>query len=135
MPPTPPDDVADAIAALPDEHRSTIAALRRLIFDVAEDVGSAPLVEELKWAQPSYRSARARESTPVRLGTTADGEHAALLVHCQSSVIPDFRAMFPTEFRYEGNRAILFAPDDDLQVDRLRLCIEHALRYRRRASA
>ena len=135
MPPAPPDDVAEAIAAVPDEHQPTIAALRRLIFDVAAEVGSAPLVEELKWGQPSYRSARAHESTPVRLGVTADGAHVALLVHCRSSVISDFRATFPTQFRYEGNRAILFRPDDDLQVERLRLCIEHALRYRTRASA
>ncbi len=130
MHPAPPDRVAEAFAGFPDEHRATLDSLRSLIFDVADEVGAAPLTEELKWGQPSYRSARPRESTPIRLASTADGDFVALLAHCQSSVIPDFRAMFPADFRFDGDRAILFRPGEDLQPNRLRLCIEHALRYR-----
>ncbi len=130
VPPAPTGRVAEAFAGFPDEHRPMLDSLRSLVFEVADEVGAGPLNEELKWGQPSYRSARPRESTPIRLASTADGEFVALLAHCQSSVIPDFRAMFPADFRYDGDRAILFRPEEDLQPDRLRLCIEHALRYR-----
>ncbi len=123
-------EVAEAFDALPAEHRAGLLELRELILEVAEDVGAAPVHEVLRWGQPSYLAAQPRESTTIRLGSSGDGEHFALFFHCQSSVLPEFRAMFPNEFRYDGNRAILFGPGEDLQKDRLRLCIGHALRYR-----
>lgn len=125
-----PTDVAAVVAAMPDATREHLLRLRALVFDVADEVGAAPVQEVLRWNQPSYLSARPRASTAVRLAPTRDGEHVALLVHCQSSVIPEFRARFPDDFRYDGNRAILFRPGEDLQADKLILCIGHALRYR-----
>lgn len=125
----PRDDVAEAFAALPAEHRDTLLRLRALILDVADDVGAAPVRETLRWGQPSYLSARTADSTAVRLGSTSDGRHVALLFHCRSTVVRDFRDMFPNDFRYDGNRGILFRAGDALQEDKLRLCIGHALRY------
>lgn len=128
--PSPSPEVAEALGALPSELQPGLQALRELIFEVAENVGAAPLQESLKWGQPSYLSARPRESTAVRIGANKDREHVALFFHCQSSVVPEFRAMFPDDFRYDGNRAVLFRPGEDLQKDKLRLCIAHALQYR-----
>jgi hypothetical protein len=122
--------VAEAFAALPVEHRDGLSQLRALILDVARDVGAAPVQEMLRWGQPSYVSARPRECTTIRLGSTRDRRHFALFIHCQSTVLQVFRSMFPSEFRYDGNRAILFLPGEDLQKDKLRLCIGHALQYR-----
>lgn len=118
--------------ATPEPQRSALRQLRQLILDVADDVGAAPVREELKWGQPSYTAACRSESTAVRLATTADHEQFGLFFHCQSSVVPRFREAFPDDFTFDGNRGVLFRPGDDLQLDRVRLCIEHALTYRRR---
>ena len=88
----------------------------------------------MAWGQPSYRSARRSESTPVRLGWTDDGD-TALLAHCQSSVIPTFREAHGADFRIEGNRAVLIGPGDPLDDRReaaLAELVRHALTYRRR---
>ena len=129
MSPNPPPDVAAAFADLPDDHLESLLTLRSLILDVAEKVGAAPVNETLKWGQPNYLSARPRESTATRLGSTKDLEYFGLFFHCESTVIPEFEGLFPNDFRYDGTRAILFRPGDDLQTEKLRLCIAHALRY------
>lgn len=126
----PIDAIADAFAKLPEEHQAGLMALRGLILEVAEEVGAAPVQEVLRWGQPSYLSVRPRESTTIRLGSSKDNESFGLYFHCQSTVLSDFRGAFPTNFRYDGNRAILFRPGEDLQEEKLRLCISHALQYR-----
>lgn len=123
-------EIGAAFAALPERHRPGLMELRSLIFEVADEVGAAPVNEVLRWGQPSYLSARPRESTATRLASTRDRLHFGLFFHCRSTVIEEFRAQFPTDFRYDGNRGILFRPGEDLTHDKLRLCIAHALRYR-----
>lgn len=130
MTPDQSEEVAEAFAALPAEHRDGLLKLRALILDVADEVGAAPVQEALRWGQPSYLSARPRECTTIRLGASSDRRHFALYFHCQSTVLPVFRSMFPSEFRYDGNRGILFRPGENLHEDKLRLCISHALQYR-----
>ena len=125
------DPVEAVFDATPEPQRSALRQLRQLILDVADDVGAGPVREELKWGQPSYTAACRSTSTAVRLATTADHEQFGLFFHCQTSVVPRFREAFPDDFTFDGNRGVLFRPGDDLQLDRLRLCVEHALTYRR----
>ena len=47
--------------------------------------------------------------------------------HCQTTLVATFRALFPTEFRYEGNRSILFNHDDPVPIEKLSFCIAAAL--------
>ena len=127
------DDLKNEIAAayrrLPPEHQTGLGELRQLILDVATEVGAAPVQEVLRWGQPGFLPARTQDGTTIRLGSSADGEHFAIYFHCQSTVLSDFQDLFPNDFRYDGRRGILFAPGEDLQHDKLRLCIGHALRY------
>jgi hypothetical protein len=53
----------------------------------------------------------------------------ALYVHCQTSLIPDFRALFPGELTYEGNRAIRFETGTDTSDTPIALLIANALTY------
>ena len=129
--PPPVSAVADWLRTVPVELRDRVDQLRALVHHVARDEGAWPLVEEVKWGQPSYRSSHGNESTPVRLGWTGDGD-AALLTHCQSTVIPEFRAAYGDDFRFDGDRAVLFGADDDLDEPELAELIRHALTYRRR---
>lgn len=125
-------EVAAALGAAPEPQRTALGRLRQLVFDVADEVGAAPVREELTWGQPSYAATHRQESTPIRLAMVADGERFGMFFHCLSSVVRDFRATFPDDFDFDGNRGIVFRPGDDLQLDRLRLCVERALTYRRR---
>lgn len=121
--------VAAAFDAFPDETRPGLLALRDLIFDVAAvTAGVGALQETLKWGQPAYLTPETKSGSTIRLGAPKDGG-AALYAHCQTTIISDFRGLFPDEFTYEGNRAVRFAEGDDLKPDALSLLIKSALTY------
>lgn len=128
--PVPPPEVADWFGSGPPELAGRAAQLRRLIHQVAFDVEAWPLVEEMRWGQPSYRSPHGNESTPVRIGWTADDD-VALLTHCQSSVVAEFRAAFGDRFRFDGDRAVLVGESDVASIDELTDFVSRALTYRR----
>lgn len=129
--PAPSGVVAEWRRSVPDELRGRLDRLREIVHEVAADENAAPVIEELKWGQPSFRSPHGIESTPIRLGWTDDGD-AALLTHCRSRVIPEFRAAFGDRFRYDGTRAVLLGPDDDVDAPEIADLVRHALTYRRR---
>lgn len=128
--PPPGPAVAEWLQTVPAGLRDCVTELRTLIYRVALEENAWPLVEEIKWGQPSYRSPNGRESTPVRLGCTDTGD-AALLTHCQSSVISEFRDAFGDRFRFDGRRAVLFGSTDEVREAELTALIRHALTYRR----
>lgn len=106
-----------------------LAQLRALILSTAADLPEVGAIEETtKWGQASFAPTRPRTGTPLRLGEPKAGGFA-IYAHCATSVISDFQALFPDDFRYDGNRAVLFNGPDDIQPDKLRLLIAAALRY------
>ncbi len=128
--------VAAAFAAFPERDRDALLRLRRLVFEVAAGTdGVGPLEETLKWGQPAYLAAATKSGTTVRIGVE-DGD-IAVFVHCQTSIVPEFRAVFPDAFRYSGNRAVRLPRDGAWPETELRLFLARALTYhvRRRAPA
>lgn len=129
--PTPPmtPAVAQAFAAVPEPARAGVLRLRGLIFDVAADLPQIGRVEEaLRWGQPSYLTPDRKAASPLRLGVPKTGGFA-LFAHCQSQVIPAFRALHEADFAFEGNRAVLFSNEDDIKPVLLAGLIRHALTY------
>lgn len=121
--------MAAAFAAFPDAERAGLMRLRALILAIAEETdGVGPLTETLKWGQPSYLTTKTQAGTTIRLGCPKTGGYA-LYVHCQTTLIADFRALFPDALVYEGNRAVLFDVDGELPVASLSLLIRRALTY------
>ncbi|MDG1211724.1 MAG: DUF1801 domain-containing protein [Paracoccaceae bacterium] len=107
--------------------------IRDLIFDVANATeGIGALQETLKWGQPSYLKPETKSGSTIRLGVPKDGG-VALYAHCQTTIISDFRGLFPDEFSYEGNCAVRFAEGDDIKPDALSLLIKSALTYHTKA--
>ncbi|MGR3616252.1 MAG: DUF1801 domain-containing protein [Paracoccaceae bacterium] len=101
-------DVAAAFDAFPAPERAGLIALRALILKVAaEDPRIGAIEETLKWGQPSYHTSQTGSGTPIRLGLPKSSGYA-LFTHCQTRVIPEFRALFEAEFEFDGNRAVLF---------------------------
>lgn len=122
------------VKAVFDSYGETIRELllhvRLLILDVAkEDPDIGPLTETLKWGQPSYLPTKTRSGTTIRLGiSSTEPKRPALFVHCQTSLVEEFRARFPNAFQYLGNRAIVFKANS-FQREPLAWCIHRALTY------
>lgn len=91
-------------AAFPRGHETRLLRMRDLIFAAASATDTLPLAETLKWGQPAYLPAR-RAGTTLRLG--AEAGHPALFLHCQTDLVSRYRVLFPDEFSYSGNRAVL----------------------------
>ncbi|MEP5760732.1 MAG: DUF1801 domain-containing protein [Litoreibacter sp.] len=121
--------VADKFETFPEDARVGLLTLRELIFDVAAahpEVG--PIEETLKWGQPSYLTPKTKSGSTIRLGAPKTGGFG-IYTHCQTTIMSDFQHLFPSDFSYEGNRAVHFAPDAIVDKDKLRLLIASALTY------
>ncbi|TDE36219.1 DUF1801 domain-containing protein [Antarcticimicrobium sediminis] len=131
--------VAAAFAGFPPETQTGLRALRALILSVAADTPEAGrLSEELRWGQPAYLTPETGAGTTLRLGVAKSGGFA-LFVHCQTSLIDEFRELAGSDWPVEGRRAILFdetGVTDAIMDPALRLLIRRALTYhlKRRAA-
>ncbi|MEM9011207.1 MAG: DUF1801 domain-containing protein [Pseudomonadota bacterium] len=122
-------EVAAAFAAFSEEVRPGLLSLRRLIFETAATTpGVGRLQETLKWGEPAYLTAESKSGSTLRLGPAKQGGFA-LYAHCQTTIISDFRALFPDDFHFEGNRAVRFHAAAPLPQEKLRLLIASALTY------
>lgn len=129
IPPFSSPAVAAKFAAFPQPERNGLLALRQLIFDVARDTPGVGRIEEtLKWGQPAYLTPETKSGSTIRLGLPRQGGFA-IYTHCQTTILSDFQSLFPDGLVFEGNRAIHFAHDQELPLDRLRLLIANALTY------
>ena len=125
--------VAQVFDSYPPALRTRLLALRALIFEVAASTpGVGELEETLKWGEPAYLTTQSKSGSTLRIAWQPKApEHYAMYFHCQTSLVETFRTVFPHDFRYEGNRAIVFHRDDALATDALAFCIGAALTYHR----
>ena len=88
----------------------------------------------------SSKSRRAPKPTTCRpesrIGQTArpwkksQPDHYSMYFICTTNLVETFRSLFPTEFQYEGNRAINFEAEEAIAEDSVRFCIAAALTHR-----
>jgi hypothetical protein len=126
-------------ANYPHPARRQLMALRELIFRTAADTeGVGEIEETLKWGEPAYVT-RSKAGSTVRLDWKPnDPGHCAMYFNCQTTLVDTFRTLFPQEFRFEGNRALLLPVQGRMPQDALALCIAASLTYhlqKRRARA
>ncbi|MBI1870639.1 MAG: DUF1801 domain-containing protein [Chlamydiae bacterium] len=131
--------VAAVFKTYPKDIAEKLMFLRQLIFDVASKTeGVGELEETLKWGEPSYVTAKSKSGSTVRIDSVqSKQEQYAIYFHCQTTLIETFRKMYPDQFKYGGNRSILFHVKDEIPVKELSHCISLALTYhldKRRAS-
>lgn len=126
--------VAAVFRAYPAPVAAELRALRALIFEVAAATeGVGPIEETLKWGQPAYLTAKSKSGSTIRIDAikARPGQYA-LYVHCQTTLLGDFKALYPDDFRFEGNRALLLDAAQAPPENALRHCIALALTYHRR---
>ncbi len=128
-------EVRAAFEAFAPDARAGLLRLRELIVQTAAGMPEVGRLEEaLRWGQPAYLTPDTRAGSTIRLGAPKAGGFA-LYVHCQTSLIADFRDMAGDAFRYEGKRAVLFDEVSDIKPDLLEALIRRALSYHLKGEA
>ena len=124
-------EVADVFKSYPTAMRPKLMSLRQLIFDTALATdGVGELDETLKWGEPAYLTLQSKSGSTIRIDwKEAQPDLYAMYFNCQTSLVESFRTLFPTEFRYEGNRSIVFHANDKIAVKALGECVMMALTY------
>ncbi len=129
--PVPP--VAEVFASYPPNVRARALELRDLILKTAaamDEVG--PITETLKWGEPAYLTEASKSGSTIRIGWKKRvPDRYALYFNCNTNLVETFRSQFPDEFRYEGNRAIVFDAAEPLNEDAVAICVSAALTYHR----
>jgi hypothetical protein len=125
--------VAQAFEAYPPNMRRKLLALRELIFKTAEATDGVGEIEEtLKWGEPAYLTSQTGSGSTLRIAWKASKpSEYAMYFNCQTSLVETFKTMFPGEFKFEGNRAIVFNGSEPIPKDALTFCISTALTYHR----
>ncbi|MCV0425232.1 MAG: DUF1801 domain-containing protein [Roseibium sp.] len=112
------------------ELKEALLGLRALILKTAEEHENIGLLHEaLKWGQPSYLTVQPKTGTTIRIDRDkSDLGDFALYVNCQSSLISDWRTLFPA-LTFGGDRSVHFKLNRPLPKSELRHMIAMALTY------
>jgi len=123
--------VAAVFAAFPERLRARLLELRALILDTAKATPCVgEIVETLKWGEPAYLPKTPRVGTTVRVNALkGSADRYVVYFPCQTTLVETFRERYPETFRFQGNRAIVFAIGDRLPTKALRHCVALALTY------
>jgi hypothetical protein len=125
-----------AVKAAFDQHppaiKARLLALRQLIFETAAGIdGVGPLEETLKWNQPSYLTTATGSGSTIRIDRIKGTNRYALYFNCNTNLVETFRALYPQELDYGGNRSIILSLDGEFPEPALRHCVGLALTYHR----
>lgn len=120
--------VAEKFQSYPTEIAVELMRLRQIIFEVSKELKLDDLEETLKWDQPSYLT---QKGSTIRIDwkKTANSDQYAMYFNCKTKLMDTFKEIYPDNFNYEGNRAIVFKLHQTLPIEKLKVCIELALTY------
>lgn len=125
--------VARIFASYPANVRRKLLAIRELIFSLASSIEGVGKIEEtLKWGEPAYLTSMSKSGSTIRIAWKKSAPlQYAMYFNCQTNLIDTFRTLFRSEFKFEGNRAIVFDVSEKVRTDSLTICIAAALTYHR----
>ena len=123
-------NVENTYKSYPKEIRDKLLSIREMIFDIADKTPNIGKIEEtLKWENPSYLTYSPKSGTTVRLAwLRSDAKKYAISVHCQTTLISEFKELYP-DLSYDGNRSIILDSRSEMPVDTIRRFITCALDY------
>ena len=121
-------DVEKVFNNYPEETRGKLMLLRKLIIETAEETDNIISLEEtLKWGEPGYLT---KGGSTIRLGWKKSiPDQYAMYFNCKTKLVDTFRERYKDEFKYEGNRAIVFHKNDVVPINELKHCILLSLTY------
>ena len=112
----------------PKEIRKKLMLLRKLVIDTASEIESVKRLEEtLKWGEPSYLT---KGGSTIRMDwKKSKPDQYAMYFNCKTKLVDTFKERYKDEFKYEGNRAIVFHKNDSIPINELKHCILLSLTY------
>jgi len=124
-------EVAAIFKSYPQKIRKKLMFLRQLILETAASTeGVGEIEETLKWGEPSYLTPKTKSGSTIRIDWKKSQEDQyAMYFKCTANLVVAFKERYPTEFRFGGNRSIIFNIDDEIPVKELKSCIALALTY------
>jgi hypothetical protein len=129
--------VAEVFATYAPAQKKKLTELRDLIYQVAATTEGVGAIEEvLRWQQPSYVTPETGSGSTVRIDAIkGQPDKYAMYFHCQTGLVDHFKQIYPKQFKYEGNRALVFDVADEVPEAELRHCVSLALTYHLRKSS
>jgi len=119
--------VEHVIQQYPKVIQEKLMYIRQLIINTAQLLKTNDLEETLKWGEPSYLC---QSGSTIRIAWQAKfPKQIGIYFNCKTILIENFKELFPSVFRYEGTRAIVFNSSDDIPINSLKKCISLALQY------
>lgn len=122
------DEVAKVFNTYPKDIYKKIMFLRQLVLDTASETEAVTKLEEtLKWGEPSYLT---KSGSTIRMDwKESKPDQYALYFNCKTKLVDTFKERYGNEFKYEGNRAIIFNKNDTIPIEELKHCILLSLTY------
>ena len=123
--------VKEVFEQFPKYIQSRLLTLRQLILDTAIETEGVDHVDEtLKWGEPSYIT---KKGSTIRIGWKQSSPFQYVMYfNCNTMLVDTFKEVYRDLFNYEGNRAIVFAENDEIPIAELKQCITLALTYHTR---
>ncbi len=123
--------VAEVFATYAPAQKKKLTELRDIIYRVAATTEGVGAIEEaLRWQQPSYLTPETGSGSTVRIDAIkGQPDKYAMYFHCQTGLVDHFKQIYPKQFKYEGNRALIFDVAQMLPEAELRHCVSLALTY------
>ncbi|APY12585.1 hypothetical protein BWZ22_15755 [Seonamhaeicola sp. S2-3] len=120
--------VATVFNNYPEHIKDKMHVLRALIIETAKETKTIDALEEtLKWGEPSYIT---KHGSTLRIDwKPKTPKQYAMYFQCTSRLVSTFKSIFKNVFEFEGNRAIIFKLDKDINKEALKHCIKAALTY------
>jgi len=121
-------EVEKVFSHFPKEIREKLMTLRQLIIKTGGELKEvAPIEETLKWGEPSYLI---KGGSTIRINwKKSTPDQYAIYFNCKTKLVDTFKERYKDEFKYEGNRAIVFKLNDTIPINELKHCILLALTY------
>ena len=121
-------DVQKVFDNYPKEIRKKLMLLRKLIIEIVEETDDIKSLEEtLKWGEPSYLT---KGGSTIRIDwKKSKPDQYAMYFNCKTKLVDVFKERYKDEFKYEGNRAIVFYENDIIPINELKHCILLSLTY------
>ncbi len=120
--------VAEIFDRYPKHMRKKLMFLRKLVLETASETeGVGEIEETVKWGEASYLT---KGGSTIRMDwKKSKPDQYAMFFHCSTTLVDTFKELYGDEFKFEGNRAIVFHESDAVPVEKLKHCISLALTY------
>ena len=121
-------EVDRVFKSYPAPVRRKLLRIRKLIEQCSKEAGNLDTLQEtLKWGEPAYL---AKRSSTIRIAwSPTRPDQYGVFFNCNSKLVGTFRVLFKDTFQYDGNRALIFHPGEEIPEEALRECLSMALTY------